>query len=63
MQPLSFLGLPPEIRLIIYELVLGADRRIHIDCSVTKNEKNFMKFSVVCLLKFENQGPSAKFGR
>ena len=60
---LSFLGLPPEIRLMIYEFVFGVDQRIQIDCGLTKNKKTFGTFPVVCLQKFSNGGQSAKFVR
>ena len=49
---LSFLDLPSEIHLIIYELVFGVDQRIQIDCGLTKNKKNLGTFPVVRLLKF-----------
>ena len=51
-QLLSFLTLPPEIRLMIYEFVFGVDQQIQIDCGLKQNKTKFGTFPVVRLQDF-----------
>ena len=45
-KPFRFLDLPPEIRFIIYELVIGVDKRFHIDCGHTDMAEEFPRLAV-----------------